>query len=255
MTSEKDLFNIFPNSESFSRHEKKGEIMKKTLVMGLALLTSTAFAQSYDSSNSQMNNTDFSGMESQNMDEDSGASTPGDQTLQLAEAGSRHMFEFNIDSAMAAAISYDKIKTKGSSADNETNYDLNLNYFFGVHPNLQVGARFDYFKGLGAVEDIETLTLDVGGYWNFDEDFSSAIFLGAFVGAGWAQQFGNDASRDDLRQATVSAGKRFPLDRWGIKHVTWTPEVALKMINSTTDESIDYQQSLQLRLLQFSVLF
>jgi hypothetical protein len=50
-------------------------------------------------------------------------------------------------------------------------------------------------------------------------------------------------------------GKRFPLDRWGIKHVTWTPELAFKFINSTTDESIDYSQSAQLRLLQFSVLF
>jgi hypothetical protein len=232
---------------------KKGENMKKTLVVGFALLTSSAFAQSYDSSNSQMNNTDYSAMDSRNREE--AGSRMGDNTLQLAEAGSRHMFEFNIDSILAAAISFDKIKTEGQDSDNDTNYDLSLNYFYGVHPNLQVGFRFDYFKGLGAVEDIETLGLDVGGYWNFDEDFSRALFLGGFVGAGWAQQFGNDASRDDLRTASLSVGKRFPLDHWGIKHVTWTPELAMKFINSTTDESIDYQQSLQLRILQFSVLF
>ena len=225
--------------------------MKERLVLGLALITSTTLAQSYDSSNSQNNMTDSaynSGMDSdeQNM---------GDRTLQLAEAGSRHMFEFNIDSAIAAAISFDKIKTKGRDSDNDTNYNLKLNYFFGVHRFLQLGARFEYFKGLGAVEDIENMNLDVGGYWNFDEDFSRAIFIGGFVGGGYAQQFGNDASRDDLRSATVSIGKRFPLDRWGIKHVTWTPELAFKFINSTTDESIDYSQSAQLRFLQFSVLF
>jgi hypothetical protein len=242
---------------------KKGEIMKKTLVMGLALLTSTAFAQSYDSSNSQMNNdqgfnsgsSDYSGMESQNMDEASGAAVPGGQTVQLAEVGSRHMFEFNIDSAMRAAVGFDKTKVRGGSSDNSTNYEFDLNYFYGVHRLLQVGFRFEYFNGLGRATDLERVDLQVGAYLNSEEDFSRAAFIGGFVGGGYSQTYGNQGARDDLRSATISVGKRFPLDRWGIKHVTYTPELALKYTNSTTDRALDYSQNLQLKILQFAIIF
>jgi hypothetical protein len=76
-----------------------------------------------------------------------------------------------------------------------------------------------------------------------------------FLGLGYQQQFGNNGSRDDLRLATVAMGKRFPLTMFGLKHVSFTPEVALKTLNSTTNDSLDYSQSLEFRLLQFSVFF
>ena len=263
--------------------------MKHFLILGLAVLSTSAFAQSYDSSTefeNEMNNENIDAQEmqdhsssanskfkqkqsqeagefdryqakdAQNQEDNAAAAASATSSNQpLADKGGRHMFEFNIDSILAAAISFDKVKTKGQDSDNDTNMQFSGNYFYGVHPMLQIGGRVDYFNGVGAVEDIETMSLDIGGYINSDQDFSRAAFLGAFVGAGWAQQFGDTSSRDDLRQATVSIGKRFPLSRWGIRHITWTPELALKYQNSTTDQSLDYTQSLQLRILQFSVLF
>jgi hypothetical protein len=42
---------------------------------------------------------------------------------------------------------------------------------------------------------------------------------------------------------------------FGVKHISYTPEVALQTINSTTNDSLDYSQSLEFRFLQFSVFF
>jgi hypothetical protein len=221
--------------------------MKILLALSLSLMTGLAFAQNYQNNQYNENNYDNTYDEYQDGE--------GAQRMELAQEGQRHMFEFNVDSAMRAAVSFDKIKTKGTSSDNNTNSDISFNYAYGVHRFLQAGVRFNYFTGVKGSEDEEDLALSFGAILNSSEDFTNAGFVSLYVGGGWAQQFGDNSSRDDLRFATLAIGKRFPLDRWGIKHVTYTPEVALKMTNSTTDESIDYAQSLQLRILQFSVFF
>lgn len=218
--------------------------MKIILALALSLMTGVALAQNYQNYDNSYNSGDAQYQQD-----------VGSQRMELAQPGMRHMFEFNVDSALRAAISFDKIKTKGASSDNNTNSNLSFNYAYGVHRFIQAGMRFNYFSGVNGTEDEENMDFSVGGILNSSEDFTNAAFVALYVGAGWAQQFGNDASRDDLRFATLSVGKRIPLERWGIKHVTYTPEIALKMTNSTTDESIDYAQSLQLRFLQFSVFF
>ena len=101
---------------------------------------------------------------------------------------------------------------------------------------------------------------EVGVIANSNSDFTQAAYLSAFVGMGYNQNFSKPTAttrrfRDDLRTGTLALGKRVPLDRWGIKHVVYSPEVALTFTNSTTDESFDYRQAVELRLFQFSAFF
>jgi hypothetical protein len=201
--------------------------MKKIFALGLTLVAGSAFAQD----------------------------TGGSRSVATAAEGMRHMFEFNLDSVESAAISFDKIKTKGQDTDNGTNLDLSLNYAYGVTSQIQAAARFDYFSGVNTSEDEENFGLAVGAIYNFSEDFLSALYVSAYLGVGFAQQFGDNASRDDLRSGTFSFGRRFPLDMFGVKHVVYSPEVSMKFVNSTTDESLDYSNSLQFKVLQFSVFF
>ena len=231
---------------------KKGDLMKKIIAVGLALMTSTAFAQTYINNDEADYQSDTK--YTQNMDT-AGTDEGGATRVPAAAEGVRHMFEFNIDSIEAAAVSFDKIKTKGQSSDNESNIKLDLNYAYGAARLLQTAVRFNYFTGVQGSEDQENLGLSVGGILNSTDDFKNASYLSAYIGIGWAQQFGDSPSRDDLRFGSLSVGKRFALEQFGIKHVTYTPEVSLKISNSTTNESLDYSQSLQFKVLQFSVFF
>lgn len=175
--------------------------------------------------------------------------------LPLARQGRRHMFEFNIDSTLKAALSFERNKVKGSDAENESNAALSLNYAYGIHRLVQAGFRLNYFSGVNGNTDIENMDVSIGAILNSEEDFTRSMFAALYLGAGWAQQFGNGTSRDDLRFTTLSVGKRMPLEGFGLEHVTWTPEIALKTTNSTTDSTLDYSQSLEFRILQFSVFF
>jgi hypothetical protein len=221
--------------------------MKVILGLMASFIMSTAWAQrSYDPD-----------WETGRYDTGSGAGSTDSMnvSLPLARQGRRHMFEFNVDSPLRAAISFEKNKVKGSDSENETNAALSLNYAYGIHRLVQAGARLNYFSGVSGNEDVENMDISVGAILNSEEDFTRSMFAALYVGAGWAQQFGDEANRDDLRFMTLSVGKRMPLERFGIDHVTWTPEIAVKTLNSTTDASLDYSQSLELRILQFSVFF
>jgi hypothetical protein len=173
----------------------------------------------------------------------------------VASPGVRHMLEFSPQTMEAAVLSFDRIKTKGGDADTGANLVFDMNYAYGVSRFLQAGVRFHYLSGLSGAEQSEAMNVQVGGIFNLTTDFTQSAYASLFVGAGWQQKFGTGGTRDDLRLATLAVGKRFPLTMFGIKHVVYSPEVALAMVNSTNDESIDYSQSLEFRLLQFSVFF
>ena len=220
--------------------------MKKIFALGLTLLTGSVFAQSYG-------NPQYKPFKQQAMQE--GGAGAGSARVPAAAEGSQHMFEFNIDSIEAGALSFDKNKVKGSDADRESNLALSGNYAYGATAFLQTAFRFEYFSGVENAVDQELLNLSVGGIWNFDQDFTRTYYVSAYVGIGYAQQFGANNARDDLRFGSVSVGRRIPLDMFGIKHVVYSPELSLKMVNSTTDQNLDYSQSLQFKFLQFSVFF
>lgn len=210
--------------------------MKKLLAMGMVLATGSALAQSYYRAPTYAQNQEASPMG-------------------MASPGSRHMLEFTPESMEAAVLSFDRIKSRGSDGDNGTNLNLDLNYAYGFTSDIQLGARFHYLSGLAGANPTEGLDLQVGAIYNLIPDFTQSAYVSVYLGLGYQQQFGNNGSRDDLRLATVAVGKRFPLSMFGIKHVTYSPEVALQTINSTTNDSLDYSQSLEFRLLQFSVFF
>jgi len=212
----------------------KGESMKKLVAIGLATLSFSALADSHRGF-----------WHKQGMEE---------RREPASGESMKQMFEFNVDSVVAAALSFDKSKVKGEEADNDSKASISLNYAYGVAPLVQLGARLNYFNGIYGSNDLEGMDFSIGGILNNMDDFTQSAYISLYLGAGWSQDFGSKV-RDDLRLSTLAVGKRFTLDQFGLKHVTYSPEVALKNISSTTGEGLDYSQSVELRVLQFSVFF
>lgn len=172
------------------------------------------------------------------------------------ERGQRHMIEFNAQAVPSAIFALQKSKTKGTSSDNDNSSSLNFNYAYTIHPNIQVGGRFNYFNGIFANNDVERMDVQVGGWLNSKAgDLQNSPYVSLHLGTGYAQTFGQNGGRDDLWLATAALGKRFSLENWGVKAVSWTPEVALVQTNSTNDSSFDYRQAVEFRVLEFSVLW
>jgi hypothetical protein len=177
-----------------------------------------------------------------------------------SSTGSRHMFEFNADSVLQGVLSFDKSKTRGSEADNDTQLNLNLNYAYSLPmmPRLQLGGRVDYAKGTEAGRgDLEDYKLRVGAIVNHSEDLKNALYASLYLGLGWANTYGNSdfGRKDEVLSSVLAVGKRFNLEQWGIKHLTYTPEIALENENSTTGAALEYSQNVQFRFLQFAVFF
>lgn len=229
--------------------------MKKLLALATTvLLSGGVFAQSdYDS--------DFNSGPSYGSGWGSGSSGMG--TGQGASSNTRHMIEFNADSVFGGVLNLGRSKTRGKSANTDTNLELRLNYAYSIPslPQLQVGGRFNYFKqdAVAGRGDAEDYGVQAGAIWNFMPDLSNSVYASLYFGFGWANTYGgrqgDTKRRDELTNSTLSLGKRFSLDRWGIDHLVYSPELALQTENSTTGGSIEYRQDFQVRFLQFSVLF
>lgn len=177
-----------------------------------------------------------------------------------SSTGTRHMFEFNADSMLKGVLSFDKSKTKGQSADNDTALNLNLNYAYSLEtmPRLQLGGRLNYAKGaVSGRGDAEDYGFQVGAILNHSEDLQNSIYASLYLGMNWANTYGPSTvgRKDEVLLSTIAVGKRFSLQPWGIKHLTYTPEIALQNRTSTTGSALQYAQSLQFRVLQFSVFF
>lgn len=175
---------------------------------------------------------------------------------QEAAEGQRHMIEFNGESVPKIIYSLERTKTKGTGGNNDSGSDISMNYAYTIHPNVQIGGRFSFFNGVFANNDVERLNVQVGGWFNTKAgDLQNSPYVAAFVGTGYAQTFGSNGGRDDLWLGQISFGKRFSLESWGLKSVSWTPEVAFITENSTNNSNFDYRQATEFRLLQFSVLW
>jgi hypothetical protein len=178
-----------------------------------------------------------------------------------SSTGTRHMFEFNADSVLKGVFSLDKSKTPGTSADNDSELDLRLNYAYQLPmiPRIQVGGRLNYLKDTNTSGDIENWGFQVGGIYNHSNDLRNSVYASLYVGMNWNKEYGS-ATRggnydDEVLISTIALGKRYSMEGWGIKHLTYTPEIALQNRNSTTGGDFEYNQSLQFRFLQFSVFF
>jgi hypothetical protein len=174
-----------------------------------------------------------------------------------ASNGQRHMFEFNADSVLRGVFSFDKSKTPGKDADNDTELNLQLNYAYSLPmmPRLQLGGRVGYVKDTASAGDIENYAAMVGAILNHSTDLQNALYASLYVGLGWNHEYGQGGNDDELLTSVLAVGKRFSMEPIGIKHLTYTPEIALYNQNSTTGGDLEYSQSLQFRFLQFSVFF
>ena len=213
-------------SPTRSNKKEKGNIMKKILTVAVAsLFCLGAFAQS--------------------------------------ENNPKHMINFQVDDLFLGSLNFDKSKSTGQSGDNDTQLSLDLNYAYALPTlrNLQVGAKVDYEKGTESGRgDFEDYGGDIGAIWNFqfqgnELDLRNSLYASLFVGYGWANNYTGGNDDDEVFRTTAALGKRFSLKKWGVDYLTYTPEVALQSINSKTGGQLEYSQSIQLRFLQFSVLF
>lgn len=175
-----------------------------------------------------------------------------------SNGANRHMFEFGADSSLFGLLSFDKSKTRGNESDDDTQLNLDLNYAYSLpmHPRLQLGVRGLYLKDVNSLGDQENWGAQVGAIFNLSDDLQNSAYASLYLGMLWNHDYGSSQAADDeVRIGTVAIGKRFSLEHWGVKHVTYSPEVALQTRNSTTSNSFDYSQDLQIRFLQFSVFF
>lgn len=224
--------------------------MKKTiLAVTTALLMTAAYADPNYNSTSDYGT--GSGWDSNYRESSMG-------TGQSADAGNdTHMIESNVDSLIRGAYSFDKSKNRGSSADNDSQADLVLNYAFKFHDRWQFGTRLNYLHRTAQLGDQENYGFQLGLFYNFSENLMQSFYLSLFSGLEWQRTYGSSAGnpRDEVWKTTFAAGKRFTLARWNIAHLVYSPEIALVTAKSTTGTNVEYSQNIQLRFLQFSLFF
>lgn len=174
-----------------------------------------------------------------------------------------HMFEFNADSVLQGTLNLDKSNSRNNSSDNDTQLGLDLNYAYALpmYRNIQLGARLKYIKGTeGGRGDYEDYGGQIGAIYNFSRggqevDLMNSIYTSLYLGYEWANNYSAGQRKDEVFRSTLALGKRFELSRWGVNHLVYSPEIALQNLNSKTGSNLEYSQSIQLRFLQFSVLF
>jgi hypothetical protein len=171
----------------------------------------------------------------------------------------KHMLTFDADSIIQGVWSFQKSKTPGRKADNDTTLKLDLNYFYALdmHPKLQVGGSVNYGKTTNYLGDNENYGFKVGAIYNTSENLTQSFYGKALVGMDWNRTYGSSSgnSMDEVLNWTLAVGKRMSLARFGIKHLTYTPEIAWTNANSTTGGNFEYNQAVQFRFLQFAVFF
>lgn len=215
--------------------------MKKVLALVAALLLGSAYA---DSLSHNRAGSRFGGVFNIQRQE---ARAPEDQ---------RHMIEFNAQSIPSLIYSMTRTSVRGGGADNDTNSALSFNYAYTLHPNFQLGGRFNYFKGVDANNDVERMGLQLGGWFNLNGgDLQNSSYASLHLGTGYDQTFGTQGTRDELVLTTLAIGKRTSMRGWGVSHLTWSPEIAYVNTNSTTNSTFNYQQAYEFRVLQFSVIW
>lgn len=186
----------------------------------------------------------------------------------FAQEGGRdmkHMLTFDADSIIQGVWSFQKSKTPGRSADNDSALKLNLNYFYSLdrHPNLQVGGGVNYAKTTNSNGDNENYGFKLGAIYNMSENLTQAFYGKVLVGMDWNRQYGATGASggkagnalDEVLNWTLAVGKRMSLAQFGIKHLTYTPEIAWTNSNSTTGGNFEYNQAIEFRFLQFAVFF
>lgn len=182
-------------------------------------------------------------------------------TMQMGSAsGDDHMIEFNANTLLNGVLSLEKSKVRGKDSDNSFDVDITANYAYRLPMLrlLQVGGGVNYFSGTEAGRgDVEDYGFNVAAFLNSSEDLKNSFYLSAKWGVDWAHTYGgaNGNTKDEVGTIQFGLGKRADLSQWGIKNLTYTPEVAFVNKDSSTRSSLEYAQSLEFRFLQFALFF
>ena len=175
-----------------------------------------------------------------------------------SSTGTKHMFDFTADSVLRGVLSFGKSKLPGEDSDTDIQMDVRLNYAYQLDsmPQLQLGTRLDYLKDTASAGDIENWGIQIGGIWNQSTDLLNSMYASLYLGMLWNREYGPGAGEnDEVLYSTLALGRRYSMEKWGVKHLTYTPEIAFQNRNSTNGGDFSYTQSLELRFLQFSVFF
>src|SRR5665647_1372388 len=127
-------------------------------------------------------------------------------------AGDDHMIESNVDSLVRGAYNWNKTKSRGKGADNNTELDLTLNYAYKFRPHWQLGTRLNYLKD--QITSTENYGFQVGGFWNHDTDFANSMYVSFFTGLNWDHSYNLSSANgrnDEKWASTLAVGKRFSL--------------------------------------------
>jgi hypothetical protein len=174
------------------------------------------------------------------------------------QAGDENMIESNVESLVRGSFNFDKSKTRGKDADNDTQLDLVLNYARKFAKQWQWGARVNYKKDTAAAGDEEKYGFQVGLFYNFSENLQESFYVSLFTGLDWDKFYSGGIANDEIWKTTLAVGKRFALARWKVAHLVYSPEIALQTANSTTGSkgsNLEYSHNVQFRFLQFSLFF
>ena len=177
-----------------------------------------------------------------------------------SSSGHSHMIEFNADTLLNGVISLGKSKTRGSSADNDLSANLRLNYAYALPtmPRLQLGGGLNYMSGPASGRgDAEDYGFNLAAYMNSSTDLANSFYGSIKWGIDWAHTYGGDNgnTKDEVGTLQLALGKRMSFAPWGIKHLTYTPEIAFVNQDSSTRSALEYNQAVEFRFLQFAVLF
>lgn len=218
-------------------------MLKSSVVIGLFLLTFSAFAQDEQPRHMVM----FGG---------------GFDTKWSGSAT-----KYDIDSK-SAAKSFDA--SKGN---------FSLNYAYRIAPQFQIGLMVDNevkkeevkrkaSQGGGkVVEESKISSLAVFGIFNFSEKMEHSFYLGAAIGLGNIEVKSEDTTNgandksDSDSDATlyhVAFGKRFPLTFMGIQNLTYSPNISYQKIVFRGDmkkANILAADTFELNILKFDLLF
>ncbi len=143
----------------------------------------------------------------------------------------------------------EKMETESKSAFSDVDYflqNLGFNYGYRVSKRFVVGGFFQQnhneykFNTPTSSAKVQQTTMNVGLYtlYNFSDTLASAWYVG-FAASNYnnVQEISHDVvlaesknpfELDDSGQMyEIFVGKRFPLTRWNIEHLTYAPQIGL----------------------------
>lgn len=193
---------------------------------------------------------------------------------------SKHMISFGRN-GLGWSAGAEEIEGKSSSAFDSIEYFMNnlaLNYAYRLGARFQIGGFFQNTKekytferkgGGGSPSEIATMVVGITGIYNFSDDFTQAWYVGANVAHfnyedEVSHDFANAEGKNPMEQDDTGeiyelfVGKRFSMKKWGINHITYSPNISVyhkKHGKDFKDQRATKGLGTTLQVLKFDVLF